>query len=90
MLISFFLMMIISTSLTVPTQPWPRFHVHLSGTVTRTITVALSFVHLLEEEFKNCDTKQIVKLGRQVHTILMALGKTYFLLLEDLLENHSQ
>ena len=27
MLISFFLMIIISTSLTVPTQPSPRFHV---------------------------------------------------------------
>ena len=27
MLISFFLMIIISTSLTVPTQPLPRFHV---------------------------------------------------------------
>ena len=42
MLISFFLVIIISTSLTEPAQPSPRFHVegYLSGTVKWTMLMS--------------------------------------------------
>ena len=70
MLISIFLMIMISTSLTVPTQPSPRFHVE-AWLPFRNCEKDYCFTNQPHEEEANIFTSQLrpfSKLLRSVHT----------------------
>ena len=62
-LISFFLMIIISTSLTVPGQPWPRFHAEAWLPFRNCeMDYLYSGLHLKRSALKEVITKEIVLL----------------------------